>query len=102
MDVRTNAGFQKEYRNYWGMNRRGEAFCSRYFDLLAASRESGETDITAVIRDLSKDNNALEFSFATKLTHMVDPRIPVYDSLVAAFYFYPRPSDKFFEDRLKR
>jgi len=44
----------------------------------------------------------LQFSFATKLAHMVDPRLPVYDSLVAAFYFHvPRSGASQLETRLR-
>jgi hypothetical protein len=102
IDVRTDIAFQKAYRNHWGMNRRGDAFCRRYFRLLASCAKSHKADVGAVVRDLAKENGALEFSFATKLAHMIDPHVPVYDSLVAAFYFYPRPSDKSFDARLRR
>ncbi len=34
---------------------------------------------------------SLQCSFATKLLHMVNPNAPIYDSLVAAFYFFQEP-----------
>jgi hypothetical protein len=88
--------FQRAYRQYWRMNaaRLDEDFYHRYFRLLAETQSSGVADIKAIATELSRhaSRDGLQFSFATKLAHMVDPRIPVYDSFVAAFYFYLPPS----------
>ena len=37
---------------------------------------------------------SLQISFATKLLHMVNPTTPIYDSMVAAFYFFDEPGRK--------
>jgi hypothetical protein len=102
-----DAAFQRLYRTYWRMNvaRLGDSFYSKYFTLLAECRRAGYADISEIVRALAtaddSDKQSLQFSFATKLAHMVDPRIPVYDSFVAAFYFYnPPPSNRPFEERL--
>jgi hypothetical protein len=42
----------------------------------------------------------LEFSFATKLVHTVNPHQPIYDSMVSRFYFLTPPSDGALKDRL--
>jgi hypothetical protein len=43
----------------------------------------------------------LQFSFATKLAHMVDPHVPIFDSFVANFYFFTvPPPTRPFQDRL--
>src|SRR5690348_4672905 len=82
--------FQRAYRKYWRMNaaRLPQSFYDRYFTLLSEFRERGTTDLAGAVRIISDpdgDNHGLQFSFATKLVHMVDPRIPVFDSFVAAF-----------------
>ena len=91
--------FQRRYRNYWRMNvaRLGEGFYKRYFELLAECQQSRSIDIPRLAKELraTTKKRSLQFSFATKLAHMVDPRIPVYDSFVAAFYFYEPPAGSF-------
>jgi hypothetical protein len=37
---------------------------------------------------------SLQFSFATKLLHMTNQHSPIYDSQVAAFYFFLEPERK--------
>jgi len=99
--------FQRAFRAYWGMNaaRLSTAFFDRYFDTLARCQSVGHTDIPRVVADLARTSPArpsLQFSFVTKLAHMVTPELPVYDSFVAAFYFYvPPESGRGFEERLQ-
>lgn len=94
--VAANAVFQKEYRNYWRMNvaRLSPAFYTQYFRILAESSQSGSVDLqeTSLALMRADDKQTLQFSFATKLGHMADPRLPVYDSFVASFYSYQAPS----------
>jgi hypothetical protein len=106
IDVTTNISYQRLYRDYWSVQRRNPEFCRRYFHLLAKSLSSGQPDIEAIVRDLENASgdgkSSLEFSFATKIANMIDPRVPVYDSLIAAFFFYVKPdSTKSFDERLK-
>ncbi|SRR6266542_261046 len=101
-----SAEFQRAYRKYWRMNaaRLSPAFYERYFELLAQYQAVGLTDLeraTRVISDADDANHGLQFSFATKLVHMVDPRVPVFDSFVAGFYFFTPPAtDRPFDERL--
>lgn len=98
--------FQKSYRKYWRMNaaRLPEPFFSQYFDVLARCQHDQAADLPTVTRTISHKGRrkfGLQFSFATKLVHMVDPRVPVFDSFVAAFYFFrPPPPSEPLEDRL--
>jgi hypothetical protein len=103
-----SAMYQKRYRHYWRMNaaRLSESFYSRYFALLSECIASDEVDVETVARDLSqieiRGRQSLQFSFATKLAHMVNPHLPVYDSFVAAFYFYEGSlAGSLLEDRLR-
>ncbi len=105
VDVASDSHFQGLYRNYWRMNvaRLDAAFYAKYFQLLAEGQRSRNVDLDYIVRELAKgpENPSLQFSFATKLAHMIDPTVPVYDSFVAAFYFYVAPTPKRpFEERL--
>jgi hypothetical protein len=42
----------------------------------------------------SKGRQSLQFSFTTKLLHMTNQHLPIYDSQVAAFYFFQEPDIK--------
>ncbi len=44
---------------------------------------------TAVSRN---GDRSIQFSFATKLLHIADPRLPIYNSRVADFYFFQSPA----------
>ena len=52
------------------------------------------------IRDSSKGDRKLHFSFSTKMMHMLQPDRPVYDSLVAQFYFLAEDGATF-DEKLK-
>jgi hypothetical protein len=88
--------FRRSYRQYWRMNaaRLPDHFYTNYFTTLAACRQNRHASIESIAEGISRVNSndyGLQFSFATKLAHMVDARIPVYDSFVAAFFFYTPP-----------
>jgi hypothetical protein len=106
-DAALDGRFQRLCRDYWRMNvaRLSPAFFDRYFHLLAQSVKTGRVDLRSATLHLSTNDDdspgSLQFSFATKLAHMVDGRLPVYDSFIAAFYFYdPPPSGKSMTVRL--
>jgi hypothetical protein len=99
-DVRHDTSFHLDYRRYWGLNaaRLSETFCLAYFDLMEGLRTNHNIDTETVVRHLyqlpthKKGRQSLQFSFASKLVHTLDPHKPIYDSLVADFYFF-RPPD---------
>jgi hypothetical protein len=99
VDVSKDAVFQKRYRDYWRMNvgRFGPAFYEGYFGILSECQRVGSGDLRQTIEmlsDMGSEPRGLQFSFATKLVHMIDPRVPVYDAYVAGFYFYVPPTSK--------
>jgi len=110
VNVSTDKDFQQKYRAYWRMNvaRLGDVFYSRYFGLLESSKGIISPDIGVVVRALSIPSSStkresIQFSFASKLVHTLDPHAPVYDSLVASFYFFvPPSSDLAIDQRLDR
>jgi hypothetical protein len=101
-----STSYQARYRKYWRMNaaRLSPLFYERYFSLLTECQAGGTMDlerVTRIISDPTGADHGLQFSFATKLLHMIDPRIPVFDSFVAAFYFFRPPASYLpFDQRL--
>ena len=91
--------YKRDYRSFWGMNRAmfSPEFYDAYFNLLAEGLRQGERrslDIREVLKrlyDAPNNRKALQFSFATKLLHTIDPTLPVYDRMVAYFYFLDLP-----------
>jgi hypothetical protein len=100
VDVSTHAEFQQVYRKYWQLNaaRLSENFCQSYFALLESLKGAHDIDIKTVAQQLLEipthgdGRHSLQFSFASKLVHMVDHRLPIYDSMVESFYFLPTAS----------
>ncbi|WP_295587696.1 hypothetical protein [uncultured Lamprocystis sp.] len=91
--------YQSKYRAYWAMNaaRLGPSYYQEYFGRLAAATDSMPT-LGNLAGDLYKlpthrnERQSLQFSFATKLIHMKNRRLPIYDSQIAAFYFFREPA----------
>ena len=93
--------YQKEYRSFWAMNvaRLPKEFYDGYSKLLSQGVRTGVTPGNIAMELLSHPGSAheqprLQYSFASKLLHMLDPSQPIYDSKVAAFYFYIPPNVK--------
>jgi hypothetical protein len=93
--------YQKQYKVFWRLNaaRLDEKFCNAYFQELHKAK-SNPPDLSTLILALhaipthGKTRQSVQCSFASKLLHMVSPSLPIYDSLIAAFYFYEVPNRK--------
>ncbi|MBZ5690200.1 MAG: hypothetical protein LAP86_34915 [Acidobacteriia bacterium] len=90
--------YQRRYRRFWAMNaaQLSPAFYTTYFGTLTAAMSHSPTlnSIAQTLHASSARQNgqkSLQFSFATKLLHMTNPHSPIYDSQVAAFYFFQEP-----------
>ncbi|HVN15534.1 MAG TPA: hypothetical protein VMT73_07315 [Anaerolineales bacterium] len=100
IDVSNDIEFKREYRKYWQLNaaRLSDSFCNSYFELLQKSKKAESINVKDVAQWLLKIPShgdgrcSLQFSFASKFVHMLDRRLPIYDSLVEAFYFFPTGS----------
>lgn len=100
VDVRVDADFQRKYKAFWAMNvaRLNKAYTDAYFAHLEQSKHTTSPDVRAVATHLhgfpttADGRTSLQFSFASKLVHMLDPSKPVYDSLVERFFFLPVPA----------
>jgi len=98
-DIRHDALFHLDYRRYWRLNaaRLSEGFCLAYFDLMEGLRTNHNMDTKAVARHLyqlpthESGRQSLQFSFASKLIHTLDPHKPIYDSMISDFFFFSPP-----------
>ncbi len=102
VNVTADHDFRLIFRRYWAMNAAhlSPQFIASYFDLLQSLKSNSEVGVEAVARKLyeiptgvpstaNPERHTLQFSFSTKLVHMLRPHEPVYDSNVRAFFFLP-------------
>ena len=92
--------YQRRYRRFWAMNaaQLSPVFYVAYFGALNAAINHPPTlsSVAQTLHAASARQNgqkSLQFSFATKLLHMTNQHSPIYDSQVAAFYFFQRAID---------
>jgi hypothetical protein len=95
-DVSASWDYQSRFRRFWVM-RCGDQYGSAFFSRLEHCKGGSGVDPVAVARELydyptRAGRKTVEFSFATKLAHMVDPHLPIYDTMVGKFYFLPAAS----------
>ena len=89
--------FKAKYRKFYQLDaaRLSSEFCESYFALLEKNRDKEEIDIRDIIEKLyelkcnKKGTHSVHFSFASKLVHTIHSDLPIYDSMVAAFYYFP-------------
>ena len=89
-----NSGFQELYRKFWGMNRAisHDDFYDKYFSYF---NDNNDIELKKLIEDLSerKINNrgykTAQLSFSSKLLHMKNPHLPIFDQHIKHFYFLP-------------
>jgi hypothetical protein len=102
--------FQGKYCKYWRLYGAGlsQSFRASYFELMEGLRGRPIPTIGEVTRILyevpsnKSGRKTVQFSFASKLLHTLDPHQPIYDSMVATFYRFSAPGPtKNFEDRLR-
>jgi len=101
--------FQRIYRSYWQMGaaRLCDSFCKTYFEYLEELKAFDSVEVQRIALRLygvpanSRGERKLHFSFSTKMAHMLQPNWPVYDSLVARFYFLPEEKGTF-DEKLER
>jgi hypothetical protein len=102
------ASYQQRYKNFWSMNvaQLSSPFYTTYFEFLSAAATPTPTDLCRTLYESSTRRDGrqtLQFSFATKLLHTLNPRLPIYDSLVARFFlFEPPSSDRPVEERITK
>jgi len=97
-DVSTDIEYQKMYRSYWVMRYISPKsnFNKEYFSYLENNKHNSQIDFHETCKYLSSfttdekhERHSFQFSFITKLIHMIDGDFPIYDSMVSEFYKLP-------------
>lgn len=110
INVAKDVEFQRRYRVYSRMYgaRLSEDYCSRYFGYLEYYKKKRKVDIKRLSKLLYKipthlnGKKSLQFSFTTKLVHMVDTHRPIYDQMVRDFFYLPEPKQNWtFNEKLE-
>lgn len=83
--------YQQQYRQFWAMNAAmlTQTFRDEYFQILSEQPNVGIRELLAQLYDPNspdRSKRTLQFSFATKLVHMHNPTLPIFDSRVMQFY----------------
>ena len=90
--------YQQRYKTFWQMHpaQLGSSFYQTYFNLLNMTKPLPTLrNICQTLHPHSTRLNGtqtLQFSFATKLRHMLKPQLPIYDVRVARFFLFQDPS----------
>jgi len=97
-NITNDQKFIKDYKDFWTMNRAmlGQDFFYKYFDYLEKNKKNQQINLSDVIAYLygNTTNQKVQFSFSSKLVHMINPNKPIYDAKIQEFYFLPDFSSK--------
>jgi hypothetical protein len=90
--------YQRKYKTFWRLNGAGlsQAYCHAYFEFLQAGLNNNVLQLNILAHELyqrpvNTNRQALQFSFCTKLCHMLNREIPIYDSRIRTFYNFAEP-----------
>lgn len=91
--------YQRRYKNYWRLNGAGlsQNFCQIYFQHLQTGLNNNIPQLNTLLNELyqipiRQNRHALQFSFCTKLCHMLNRQLPIYDSKIRDFYDFTAPN----------
>jgi len=90
--------YQRRYKTFWRLNGAGlsQAYCHAYFEFLQGGLNNNVLHLNILAHELyqipiNTNRQALQFSFCTKLCHMLNREIPIYDSRIRIFYNFAEP-----------
>lgn len=103
--------FQRRYSRFWRMNTArlgvGSDYCNVYFTALKDGLKEPPA-LNALTNKLynqptrKSGHKALQFVFATKLVHTINPHLPICDSMVVKFYRFKPPTSGDIADRIDK
>jgi len=114
VDVATNLDYQKKYKTFWSMNqaRLSPLFFQNYFLILEKNKNQQiqipnflEVTLKNLYNIQQCKSTSYQYSFVSKLCHMIDTSLPIYDKFIKSFYFLPeldtrKPIDSFVQQYL--
>lgn len=90
--------YQRRYKAFWRLSGAGlsQTYCRAYFQFLQAGLNNNVLHLNNLAYELyqipiNTNRQALQFSFCTKLCHMLNRVIPIYDSRIRTFYNFVEP-----------
>ncbi len=90
--------YQRRYKNYWRLNGAGlsQDFCQAYFQQLQAGLNNNIPQLNTLVNQLYQipirpNKHTLQYVFCTKLCHMLNRNLPIYDSKIREFYNFRTP-----------
>jgi len=110
INVAKDINYQTKYRTFWVMRyiSPDSDFNTKYFEFLENNKNKKSvtldevcTHFNGVTTDKAGKYSSFQFSFISKLMHMINGTFPIYDSKVRDFYFIPISSDNNFEKKRK-
>lgn len=85
-DVSAERDFQRAFNGFFRMGRRTEGYYRDYYCYLQQHKESG-IDFAKALTYLYERHSRLEMSFVSKMVAMVNPTLPIWDSVVTKGHF---------------
>ncbi len=85
-DVSTDLDFQKAFNGFFRMGRRTAAYYADYYKYLQDHKTTGIIFAEALTY-LYERHGRLEMSFVSKMVALVDPKYPIWDSVVTKGHF---------------
>lgn len=103
-----SSNYQTSYKTFWRLHGAGlsNEYCSTYFQFLNRHLQK-PIEMKELIKSLynepvnSSGRKSLQFSFITKMLHMADQHLPIYDSLISSFYFFESNRRLSFDKRVE-
>lgn len=99
-DVATNYVFQFLFRSFFRLDNAGLSLelKSEFFKLFARFQTNGGFDLTEAVLHLydfptRQYGNTVQFSFCTKMAHIIDATYPIYDNEVVSVFGLRQPYD---------
>mgnify|MGYP001078049123 CR=1 FL=1 len=90
--------YRRRYSVFWRLNGAGlsQTYREAYFSFLRDGLNNNALSLNELAHRLylipiNTNRQALQFSFCTKLCHMLDRNLPIYDSQIRKFYDYAAP-----------
>ncbi len=86
-DISINEEYKKTYKNFYKMSRRGHIFCEKYFLIMEKLKNSKNINFETIFEEVYKIKNTNEISFTSKMLHSINPKYPIWDSIVTKSHF---------------
>jgi hypothetical protein len=90
--------YQRQFKTFFRLTGAGlsQTYCHAYFHFLEAGLNNNAIHLDSLAHDLyqipiNTGRQALEFSFCTKLCHMLNRELPIYDVNIRIFYNFVEP-----------